>query len=103
LKSSHDSPSYNIGLCTGLLPATAAATARDVSELLTIGRALIPVAYRLGVQQWRSAHEIESAPGPWAVAIVNVDPQEIENIINAFNDDMVFNPPCFKFYMCFRS
>ncbi|UKZ66519.1 Type I Iterative PKS [Trichoderma atroviride] len=87
-KASRNSPSYSIGLCTGLLPAAAAATARDVGELLTIGRVLIPVAYRLGVQQWRSAHEIEGAPGSWAVAIVSVDPQEIENIINAFNDDM---------------
>lgn len=99
-KASRDSPSYSIGLCTGLLPAAAAATARDVGELLTIGRVLIPVAYRLGVQQWKSAHEIESAPGAWAVAVVNVDPQDIENIINAFNDDMVTDPPCDTFCTC---
>ncbi|RFU79548.1 polyketide synthase [Trichoderma arundinaceum] len=88
LATGRTAPGYIIGLCAGLLPAAAAAAARDVSELLRIGRELIAVAFRLGLEQWRSALEIESVQGPWAVAVDNIAQGEVESIIYAFNNDM---------------
>ncbi|KAJ4855340.1 acyl transferase domain-containing protein [Trichoderma breve] len=88
LSTSHTSSVYIIGLSFGLLPATAAATARDVGELLAIGKSLVAVTFRLGLQQTRKALEIESTPGSWATEVTNIAPGEVEAILSAFNNDM---------------
>ncbi|QYT02646.1 hypothetical protein H0G86_009640 [Trichoderma simmonsii] len=88
LSTSHTSSVYIIGLSFGLLPATAAATARDVGELLAIGKSLVAVIFRLGLQQTRKALEIESAPGSWATEVNNIAPGEVEAILSTFNNDM---------------
>ncbi|KAL6695090.1 polyketide synthase [Trichoderma pleuroticola] len=88
LSTSHTSSVYIIGLSFGLLPATAAATARDVGELLAIGKALVAVAFRLSLQQTRKALEIESISGSWATEVANITLREVETVINAFNNDM---------------
>ncbi|PNP48683.1 hypothetical protein THARTR1_10289 [Trichoderma harzianum] len=62
--------------------------ARDVGELLAIGKALVAVAFRLSLQQTRKALEIESIPGSWATEVTNIDLREVETVINAFNNDM---------------
>ncbi|RDL40910.1 putative Polyketide synthase [Venustampulla echinocandica] len=88
LSDSAAQPTYVVGVCGGLLMGAAAATARDINELLDIGRKLVDVSFNLGVAQWKRAMDIEGKPGRWAVAIVNVPPKQIRNIITAFNEDM---------------
>lgn len=82
-------PTCVVGICGGLLPAAARATANDMNQLLEISRKLVAVAFREGVVQWRRAMDIEGQPGHWAVAIVDVPPKQISTIIDAFNEDMV--------------
>lgn len=89
LSDSAAQPTYVVGVCGGLLLGAAAATAQDINELLDIGRKLVDVSFNLGVAQWKRAMDIEGKPGRWAVAIVNVPPKQIGNIITAFNEDMV--------------
>nr|A0A6F9DYX9.1 RecName: Full=Non-reducing polyketide synthase men2; Short=NR-PKS men2 [Menisporopsis theobromae]CAB3277416.1 Men2 [Menisporopsis theobromae] len=93
-------PTYVVGICGGLLPAAATATARDINELLDIGRKLVAVAFRLGVAQWRRAMDIEGKPGRWAVTIVNVPAKQIRTILDAFNEDMEI-PKHRQFYISF--
>ncbi|KAL7788075.1 putative polyketide synthase [Trichoderma afarasin] len=88
LSTSYMSSVYIIGLSFGLFSAASVATARDVGELLAIGRALVAVAFRLGLQQTRNALEIESMPGLRATEVANIAPREVETVINAFNNDM---------------
>ncbi|KAK0760898.1 hypothetical protein N5P37_005837, partial [Trichoderma harzianum] len=99
LSTSHKSLVYIVGLSFGLLPATAAATARDVGELLAIGRALVAVVFRLGLQQTRKTLETESTSESWATEIANIAPQEVEAVVNAFNNDMVGDDPCFSLHV----
>lgn len=80
---------YVVGICGGLLPGAAAATAKNMNELLCVGWKLLHVAFNLGVAQWRRGIQIEGKPGRWAVAIVNILPKHVRNIITAFNEEMV--------------
>jgi Starter unit:ACP transacylase in aflatoxin biosynthesis len=92
LLNSSSSPVFIIGLCTGLLPAAAAAAARDTSDLLRIGAEIVAVAFRLGLEASRRSMQIEQVPGSWGVTVINVRPEEQQAIIDAFNRDTVMAP-----------
>jgi hypothetical protein len=85
----HDGTTHVVGLCAGLLPAAAAVAGRSVPELLDIGKEMIAIVFRLSVVLWRRALDIESEPGHWAVAVVNVAQKQLQQIIDGFNEDMV--------------
>ena len=74
-----------LGLCTGLLPAATAATARDTTELLKISVEVVAVAFRLALETTQRSKNIEDGPGCWGFSVINVPPEEQQAIINDFH------------------
>ena len=58
-----------IGLCTGLLPAAAAATARSTGELLQLAPNVICIALRLALEADIRSSQIEETTQSWAVIV----------------------------------
>lgn len=78
-----------LGLCTGLLPALAAACARSMTDLHSIGLDIVSISLRLGEGLQERSRLVEPKPGPWAYSIVGSTDEDIQPILSAFHDRTV--------------
>lgn len=88
---SQSSPTEILAFCTGLLPAAAAAAARDTSELLKIGSEIISITFRMAFEIGRRMALVEKGGGNWAVTIVGVTVEKTNDILENFHKTQV--PP----------
>ena len=78
-----------LGLCTGLLPAAAAAVARDTSELITFGLEIVAVSFRLAHELALRSRRIEETPGSWGCTIMGVTGEKLQAILDQFHQAQV--------------
>ena len=76
---------HAVGLCTGLLPASALVCAKTPSQLHAIGLELVALSLRLEQSLLRRSRDVESLPGTWAYSIIGLSDIEIQNILTAFH------------------
>ena len=74
-----------MGLCTGLLPAAVAASARDTGDLIQYGLEIVAVALRLAHELKMRAKRIENAPGCWAFTMVGITAEQLQEILERFH------------------
>ena len=85
------SPVHVLGLCTGLLPATVAAAAKDTSELLRIAVEVVAISFRLGHETDVRSKRIEDGPGSWAYTIVGVAAAQCQEILDELHKTQVMS------------
>lgn len=78
-----------LGLCTGLLPAAAAAVAKDLNELLKYGLEIIAVAVRLAQEITLRSTRIEKTPASWAYTIVGATVEDSQAVLERFHQTQV--------------
>lgn len=78
-----------LALCTGLLPAAAAAAARDTSELLTIGVEIVAITIRMSFDIYRRMKLVEGSGGLWASTLVGADVGKTQQILKDFHETQV--------------
>lgn len=78
-----------LGLCTGLLPAVAAAVAKTTKDLHNIGLEIVAIAVRLGNGIAVRSRLVEAAPGTWGYSIVGATAHQTQTILNRFHADKV--------------
>ena len=61
--------SYYLGLCTGGLPAAAAAAVESVDQLVQIAPAIVCVSARLAMEARRRSSNIDRSTESWAVVV----------------------------------
>lgn len=87
---SQNSPTEILALCTGLLPAAALAAARDTSELLKYGVAIVSITFRLAYEISRRMRLVEDAGGNWATTVVGMPADKAKSILDDFHNTQVF-------------
>lgn len=81
-----------LALCTGLLPAAAAAAARDTSELLKIGIEIVSITFRMAFEISRRMKLIEEeGGGNWATTIVGATVERTREILENFHKAQVLS------------
>ena len=79
------SPTYLVGLCTGMLPAAALAFSNSSTQLLELAPKIVCVSLRLGLEAARRSAQIESSNESWAVVVPGVGLQEQREILLRFH------------------
>ena len=92
--SGYNDPSSSriIGLCTGLLAAIVASSSRTLSDLLTLGVAMVRIAFRVGVVVAGSRERLEQGPtsqASWSVAVAESSEDTMKATIKQFHADKV--------------
>ena len=87
--------SHIVGVCIGLLSASAIACSQSVGDLIPLAVETVRTAFRLGSRVGRmvrlqepSAHESKS----WISLVTGTDSQAVESAIDAFNSTQVSRP-----------
>ena len=75
-----------LGLCTGLIPATAVASATSISDVLEIAPELICISLRLGLAASRRSMQLERSSESWATVVLAVPRDEQQVEINRFQE-----------------
>lgn len=78
-----------LGLCTGLLPASAAATAGSTGELLELGPELLRISLRLALEADRRSAQLEKSRESWAFAVPGIPALEIQKAVENFHKNLV--------------
>lgn len=81
--------SYLLGLCTGFLPALAAATCTNSEQLIDISSRIVRVAFRLGVEIHRRSQRIEISCSSWSRVVRDIYPSELQDTLDAFHGTKV--------------
>ena len=89
LNAKPSSEIHIIGLCTGLLPAAAAATSRSTGELLELAPHVICIALRLALQVDLLSSQIEETTQSWATVVPGISPSEQQRALNEFHKHTV--------------
>ena len=87
-----DSSVHMLGFCTGLLPGTVAAFARDTSEIFRFGSEIVAISFRLAIEFTRRSKRIEESPKSWARTVVGATAEELQAILDDFNQSQVSVP-----------
>ncbi|PLB55929.1 ketoacyl-synt-domain-containing protein [Aspergillus steynii IBT 23096] len=74
-----------LGVCTGMLSASAAACISSVSELLKLGPELIHIALRLGMRVSSRSQNVEHTPGSWSLACAGISLDPLRDTIAQFH------------------
>ena len=74
-----------LGLCSGVLPAIAAALSKSIRELLSFSLKLVSLSFILAVEVERRSHQIEDGNGVWGYSVINTSPDEQQKILDKFN------------------
>ncbi|KAL8701306.1 MAG: hypothetical protein Q9201_004977 [Fulgogasparrea decipioides] len=85
LEAKPSSEIHIIGLCTGLLPAAAAATARSTDELLRLAPSIISIALRLALEADLRSSQIEETNQSWAAVVPGVAASEQQSALDEFH------------------
>ncbi|MCJ1479554.1 hypothetical protein MMC13_008240 [Lambiella insularis] len=85
LEANPSSEIHIIGLCTGLLPAAAAATARSTGELLRLAPSIICIALRLALEADLRSSQIEETTQSWAAIVPGVPVIEQQSALDEFH------------------
>lgn len=75
---------YCVGLCNGMIPATAAACCKTLEELLEVGPPLVCVNLRMLFVSMDRSTAIEDAPGTWTVVTPRLSSRDHEKLIMDF-------------------
>lgn len=78
-----------LGLCTGLLPAAAAATAGSMGELLELGPEILKVSLRLALEADHRSAQLEQSKESWAFVVPGVLTAQVQEAIDTFDKRMV--------------
>lgn len=89
LEAKPPSKIYIIGLCTGLLPAAAAATAKSAGELLQLAPSIIRIALRLSLEVDRRSSWIEETTQSWASIVPGIPVNEQLSALDDFHKQTV--------------
>lgn len=73
-------------MCIGLLAAAVAATAATARDVVRLGLECVAVSFRLGIELWRRTRSVEDSPESWACTFVGVDPTQVQQRLDVFND-----------------
>ncbi|MCJ1313534.1 hypothetical protein MMC25_007213 [Agyrium rufum] len=76
---------YMLGLCTGLIPAAAAATARSSAELLRLCPEILRVAIRLAYEADRRSAQLEISSHSWAVVVGELPAKQLQAALDEFH------------------
>ena len=80
-----------LGLCTGLLPAVAAALAKTTTDLHNIGLEIVAISVRLGNAIAARSKLVEATPGTWAYTIVGATAHQTQTILDKFHAEQVIS------------
>jgi hypothetical protein len=89
LEAKPPSKTYIIGLCTGLLPAAAAATAKSAGELLQLAPSIIFIALRLALEVDLRSSRIEETTQSWAALVPGIPTNEQLSALDDFHKQTV--------------
>ena len=78
-----------VGLCTGLLPAAAAATARSTRELLQLAPSIICIALRLALEVDLRSSQIEETTQSWAVIVSGIPSEKQQSALDDYHKQTV--------------
>ena len=87
---SESTPTEILAFCTGLLPAAAAAAARDTSELLKIAIEIVSITFRMAFEISRRMKLVEGTGDKWATTIVGYQLQKAQDLLDDFHRTQVF-------------
>lgn len=73
------------GLCTGLIPAAAVASAKSISDVLEMAPELICISMRLGLAASRRSMQLERSSESWATAVPAVPVHELQKELDEFH------------------
>lgn len=79
----------HVGLCTGLLPAAAAALATDTSQLLQYGLEIVAISFRLIHEIVLRSRKVETEPGSWSYTVVGIKREQAQAILDDYNKAQV--------------
>lgn len=79
------STTYLVGLCTGMLPAAALASASSVNQLLELAPEIACISLRLGIEASRRSAQIEKSHESWATLVPGIPLQEQKEILQRFH------------------
>ena len=82
-------PRVLLGLCTGLLPAIATASAIGVADLLKLSPEIIRISLRLGVEVSHRSQNLEQSLSSWASIVSGVPLDQIRAELQQFHDSKV--------------
>ncbi|KAI9833795.1 MAG: hypothetical protein M1819_003530 [Sarea resinae] len=85
LLESSSSEVYILGLCTGLLPSAAAASAKSGTDLLKLAPEILCIALRLALDTSHRSTDIEQSSESWAIAIGDLIPSKQQSVIDDFH------------------
>ena len=89
LDSTSDAEAHTLGLCTGLLSAVAAATARSTNELLKIAPEIVCISLRLALEADHRSAQLENSRKSWAVAVPGMSATDLQTQIEDFHQNNV--------------
>ena len=72
-----------------MLPASVAAAARDTSEIFKFGLEIVAISFRLALEVKRRSRLIEDTPKSWGCTLVGPSSDQIQRVLDAFNDQNV--------------
>lgn len=79
-----------LGLCTGLLAASAVVSAKAVEELITLGVAFVRIAFRSGASV-DSIRAVLGQPGeekaPWSIIVTGANEKAAKKTLDAFHEE----------------
>lgn len=92
---SDTTPTEILAFCTGLLPAAAAAAARDTSELLKIAVEIVSITFRMAFEISRRMKLVEGTGDKWATTIIGFPLQKGQDTLDTFHRTQV---PSFSYF-----
>lgn len=78
-----------VGLCTGLIPAAAFATATSVAQLIQMSREVVSLSIRIGIEAQRRSDEIERGSQDWTLCVSKLAVDTAQTMLDTFNDAKV--------------
>ena len=78
-----------MGLCTGLLPAAAAAAAIDTNDLLSFGLEIVAISFRLTHAIIVRSSRVETEPGSWSYTVIGIKHDLLQTNLDDFNNAQV--------------
>jgi hypothetical protein len=81
-----------VGLCTGLLAATAVASSRSVTTLIPIAVDIVLVAFRTGLCVDRMAEQLENsgdAGDSWTYVVPEISEEAVRTVLDKFHSGNV--------------
>ena len=78
-----------VGLCTGLLPAAAAAVAQSPADLFDVCLFILGLVLRLGSEIEQRSRLIDHTEGSWGYLVTSMSAQRQQELINDFHEEQV--------------